>query len=116
MQQDFQLSLDKRDTVKELIGEYAEALVYAFCTMDLASLDATMNHAPGNCLLGNEEPLGMIVSLRPPPHPVYHLAYRTAPVPPHQITTSDPVSFKLPRVLCMCEMRGGGGKASATET
>ena len=47
MQQDFQLSLDKRDTVKELIGEYAEALVYAFCTMDLASLDATINHAPG---------------------------------------------------------------------
>jgi hypothetical protein len=47
VQQDFQLSLEKRDTVKELIGEYAEALVYAFCTMDLASLDATITHLPG---------------------------------------------------------------------
>ena len=47
LQQDFQLSLDQRDVVQGLIGEYAEALVYAFCTMDLASLDATLDHPPG---------------------------------------------------------------------
>ena len=47
MQQDFQLSMDKRHVVKDLIGEYAEGLVYIFCTMDLASLDATRNHPPG---------------------------------------------------------------------
>ena len=47
VQQDFQLSMDKRHVVKDLIGDYAEGLVYIFCTMDLASLDATLNHAPG---------------------------------------------------------------------
>ena len=46
-QQDYQLSMDKRPVVKDLIGEYAEALVYIFCTMDLASLDATLNHPSG---------------------------------------------------------------------
>lgn len=43
--------MDKRDVVQGLIGAYAEALVYIFCTMDLASLDATLRHPPGTAKL-----------------------------------------------------------------
>lgn len=42
--------MDKRDVVQGLIGDYAEALVYIFCTMDLASLDATLKHEAGRII------------------------------------------------------------------
>lgn len=45
--QDYSVSFNRRPDIQALIGDRAEFLVYTFCVMDLASLDATMNAPSG---------------------------------------------------------------------
>lgn len=45
--QDYSVSFNRRLDIQALIGDKAEFLVYTFCVMDLASLDATMNAPSG---------------------------------------------------------------------
>jgi len=45
--QDFQLSLDRREDVKNVIGERAEKIAYVNCVLDRLSLDSQLDAAPG---------------------------------------------------------------------
>ncbi|CAL8468548.1 g8088 [Coccomyxa elongata] len=45
--QDFQLSLDRRQDVKRLVGERAEHCAYCNCVMDRETLDATLSAPAG---------------------------------------------------------------------
>ncbi|MCJ1425705.1 hypothetical protein MMC29_003605, partial [Sticta canariensis] len=44
---DYSVDFSQRPRIQSIIGKEAEALVWTFCVMDLASLDATMEHESG---------------------------------------------------------------------
>lgn len=45
--QDYSIDFSQRPRIQAIIGVEAEALVWTFCVMDLATLDATMEHEAG---------------------------------------------------------------------
>ena len=45
--QDYALALERRDEMRELLGDRAERLAYWNCAMDRASLEATLKRADG---------------------------------------------------------------------